>query len=106
MSQAQLHGSVLILILFEVCEEIRLEELRRILGLQPAGREPSFKHPAPEYVRFENPPHAFTVWQPAKLASRTIRIWSSRSSVRLRTSTSSWSSNSIRVGRLSWNFWW
>jgi hypothetical protein len=30
--------------------------LRHILGLQPAGREPSFKHPAPEYVRFENPP--------------------------------------------------
>ena len=56
MSSMQLHGSVLILILFDVCEEIRLEELRRILGLQPAGREPSFKHPAPEYVRFENPP--------------------------------------------------
>ncbi len=55
-SQGQLRGSVLILILFDVCEEIRLEELRRILGLQPAGREPSFKHPAPEYVRFENPP--------------------------------------------------
>ena len=56
MSATQLRGSVLILILFDVCEEIRLEELRRILGLQPAGREPSFKHPAPEYVRFENPP--------------------------------------------------
>jgi len=56
MSAEQLRGSVLILILFDVCEEIRLEELRRILGLQPAGREPSFKHPAPEYVRFENPP--------------------------------------------------
>ena len=56
MSHAQLHGSVLVLILFDVCEEIRLEELRHILGLQPAGREPSFKHPAPEYVRFENPP--------------------------------------------------
>jgi hypothetical protein len=35
MSQAQLHGSVLVLILFDVCEEIRLEEFRRILGLQP-----------------------------------------------------------------------
>jgi hypothetical protein len=56
MSDTQLHGSVLVLIFFDVCEEIRLEELRRILGLQPAGREPSFRHPAPEYVRFENPP--------------------------------------------------
>jgi len=56
MPTEQLRGSVLILILFDICEEIRLEELRRILGLQPAGREPSFKHPAPEYVRFENPP--------------------------------------------------
>jgi len=56
MPSAQLRGSILILILFDVCEEVRLEELRRILGLQPAGREPSFKHPAPEYVRFENPP--------------------------------------------------
>ena len=56
MSRAQLRGSVLVLIFFDVCEEIRLEELRRILGLQPAGREPSFRHPAPEYVRFENPP--------------------------------------------------
>jgi len=56
MSQAQLHGSVRILILYDICEEIRLDALRRILGLQPAGREPSFKHPSPEYVRFENPP--------------------------------------------------
>jgi hypothetical protein len=56
MSQAQLRGSVLVLILYDVCEEIRLEELRRILGLQPGGREPSLKDPAPEYVRFESPP--------------------------------------------------
>lgn len=55
MSQ-QLEGSVLVLILYDVSEEIRLEELRRILGLQPPGREPSFKHTAPEYVRFERPP--------------------------------------------------
>ena len=56
MAAVRLYGSVLVLILFDVCEEIRLEELRSILGVQPAGREPSFKHPAPEYVRFENPP--------------------------------------------------
>jgi hypothetical protein len=56
MSQSQLQGSVLVLILYDVCEEIRLEELRLILGVQPSGREPSFKHSAPEYVRFERPP--------------------------------------------------
>jgi len=56
MPTTQLRGSVLILILFDVCEEIRLDEVRRMLGLQAARREPSFKHQAPEYVRFENPP--------------------------------------------------
>ena len=56
MSEVQLKGSVIVLMLYDVCEEIRLEELRRILGAQPAERSPSFKHPAPEYVRFERPP--------------------------------------------------
>ncbi len=56
MPNQQLSGFVLILILYDVSEEIRLEDLRRILGLEPPGREPSFKHPAPEYVRFERPP--------------------------------------------------
>src|SRR5260370_12613434 len=26
------------------------------LGIEPAAREPRFKHPAPDYVRFESPP--------------------------------------------------
>ncbi len=56
MPQDQLKGSVLILILYDICEEVILEELRRILGVQPSGRVPSFKHPAPEYVRFERAP--------------------------------------------------
>jgi len=56
MSQEQLSGSVLVLTLYDVCEEIQLEELRRMLGSEPAGRKPSFKHAAPEYVRFERPP--------------------------------------------------
>ena len=47
-------GSVLGLILHDVCEEIRLEELRQILGARRV--EPGFKHATPEYVRFENPP--------------------------------------------------
>lgn len=51
---ATLKGSVLGLILHDVCDEIRLEELRLILGARRV--EPSFKHATPEYVRFANPP--------------------------------------------------
>ena len=49
-----LKGSVLGVILHDVCDEIRLEELRQILGARRV--EPSFKHSTPEYVRFANPP--------------------------------------------------
>jgi hypothetical protein len=49
-----LKGSVLGIILHDVCEEIRLEELRRILDAKRTT--PIFKHATPEYVRFENPP--------------------------------------------------
>ena len=42
------------MLLHDVCEEIRLEQLRDILGARRA--EPSFKHATPEYVRFEKPP--------------------------------------------------
>jgi len=49
-------GSFSVLVLYDVAEQVNLERLREILGAQPPGREPSFKHPAPEYVRFERPP--------------------------------------------------
>jgi hypothetical protein len=49
-------GSVLGVILHDVCDEIRLEQLRDILGAKRV--EPSFKHATPDYVRFENPPVA------------------------------------------------
>jgi hypothetical protein len=49
-----LKGSMLAIILNDIAEEIRLEELRQILGARRV--EPSFKHSTPEYVRFENPP--------------------------------------------------
>ena len=52
----RLSGTFWLLFLYDVCEEIRLEELRAILGAQPAGREPSFRRPTPGYVRFEKPP--------------------------------------------------
>ncbi len=51
---AAIKGSVLALILHDISEEIRLEELRQILAARRV--EPSFKHATPEYVRFEKPP--------------------------------------------------
>jgi hypothetical protein len=54
LSAAPLRGSVLVLIQFDVCEEIRLDELRKIFGARTA--EASFKHQAPGYVRYQRPP--------------------------------------------------
>ena len=51
---AALCGSVLVLIQFDVCEEIRLDDLRRILGARTV--DTSFRHMAPGYVRFQRPP--------------------------------------------------
>lgn len=51
-----LRGSFSVLVLYDVAEQIDLARLRAILGVEPPLREPSFKHPAPEYVRFESPP--------------------------------------------------
>jgi len=48
-----LRGSVLVLIQFDVCEEIRLDILREIFGARTA--EASFKK-APGYVRYQRPP--------------------------------------------------
>lgn len=53
---ASLSGSFHLLYLFDVAEEIRLDELREILQIQKPGREPGFGHLAPSYVRFEHPP--------------------------------------------------
>ena len=50
-----LHGSVLVLIQFDVCEEIRLDQLRQIFGARTM-EQPSFKHSAPAYVRYQRPP--------------------------------------------------
>jgi hypothetical protein len=53
--QASLHGSVLVLIQFDVCEEIRLDQLRQIFGARTL-EQPTLKHPAPGYVRYQRPP--------------------------------------------------
>ena len=52
--EASLQGSVLMLIQFDVSEEIRLDELRNIFGARTV--EASFKHPAPGYVRYQRAP--------------------------------------------------
>src|SRR5579864_4019407 len=47
-------GSILVMILYDICEEIRLDEVRRIVGARPVA--PAFKSAAPAYVRFARPP--------------------------------------------------
>jgi len=54
-AEAALRGSVLVLIQFDVCEEIRLDQLRQLFGARTL-EQPSFKHPAPGYVRYQRPP--------------------------------------------------
>ena len=56
MSGSHISGSFKILVLYEVAEEIHLDELHTLIGAVPRPREPHFKHPAPEYVRFERTP--------------------------------------------------
>ena len=43
------------LIQFDVCEEIRLDKLREIFGARTL-EQPTLKHPAPGYVRYQRPP--------------------------------------------------
>lgn len=49
-------GSFRALLLYDIAEEIDLDELRRLLGKQPPARSPGFKLATPGYVRFERPP--------------------------------------------------
>ena len=51
---ASLQGSAVGLFLFDVCEEIRLDELRSILGARRLGE--GMKHAAAEQIFFERPP--------------------------------------------------
>jgi hypothetical protein len=49
-------GSLWAILMYDIAEQIHLDQLRSILGIQPAVREPRFKHLAPDYVRFDRPP--------------------------------------------------
>src|SRR5215471_4925753 len=53
-ADSNLQGSIVVLMLYDVAEEITLDDLRKLI--EGTRLSPAFKHPAPEYVRFERPP--------------------------------------------------
>jgi hypothetical protein len=55
MPQSTLSGSLRILLLFDVAEQIRMDQLRDILGAGSQG-QPPLKHTAADSVRYERPP--------------------------------------------------
>jgi hypothetical protein len=67
VAASRLSGSVLVLIQFDVCEEIRLDRLQLALSAQTL-RQPSTKQAAPSYVRYERPPVVETL-EPLTLES-------------------------------------
>jgi hypothetical protein len=52
---ASLSGFVLVLIQFDVCEELRLDLLQQSVSARTV-QKPSIKQPAPAYVRYKRPP--------------------------------------------------
>lgn len=72
MNRGTASGSLLIVFLYNFAEAIRLDELRRALGAPPARREPPFRQPAPEYVRFVKPPVIEPITQLALAGGTTI----------------------------------
>ncbi len=56
IANGPLTGTLSGLLLFDLAESIDLAQLHAIVGTVPSRREPAFRSPAPEYVRFERPP--------------------------------------------------
>jgi hypothetical protein len=54
-ANASLCGSVLVLIQFDVCEELHLDQLQQAINARTM-QQPSMKHTAPSYVRYHRPP--------------------------------------------------
>ena len=52
---APLCGSVLVLIQFDVCEELRLDQLQQAVDARTV-QQPKIKHSVPAYVRYQRPP--------------------------------------------------
>jgi len=65
-ANSELRGSALAIILYEVAEQIQIEQMRDRFGGRRVG--PRFKHAAPEYVRFQRPPVVENL-EPVSLAS-------------------------------------
>src|SRR5260370_17668534 len=55
-TMACLRGFFRILLCVDVAEEIALDDVRTLPGIEKPGREPSFRPPTPAYVGFERPP--------------------------------------------------
>jgi hypothetical protein len=53
---AELRGTLRAVLMFDIAEEIDLTRLHTLVGSSPSQREPAFRRPAPEYVRFERAP--------------------------------------------------
>ena len=51
-----MRGSIRQFVLFDVADEIKLDVLRAVLDIAHPERAPAFSRPAPDYVRFEQPP--------------------------------------------------
>jgi len=54
-TKTALSGAVLVLIQFDVCEELRLDLLQQAINARTV-QQPSMKHTAPAYVRYHRPP--------------------------------------------------
>jgi hypothetical protein len=55
--KASISGSVIVLIQFDVCEEIRLDRLQQTMNARTVP-QPKIKHSVPAYVRYQRPPVA------------------------------------------------
>jgi len=70
-----LRGSLWVLVLYDVAEQIQLDKLQGLVSTEPAPAQPRFKHPAPEYVRFERPP---VVGSPEQIVSESGQQFQAR----------------------------
>ena len=68
-----LRGSLWVLLLYDVAEEILLDKLQALVTSERAAAQPRFKHPAPEYVRFERPP-VIEYPEPVSIAGEQFQV--------------------------------
>jgi len=56
VDDAVCRGSFRALLLYDIAEEFDLDQIRKSIGGDRPARQPGFRQPAPDYVRFERPP--------------------------------------------------